>query len=340
MRKTPHFLLILITFLTCIFLHYSNIFTKTFVDIGFTRHSLDRILIVLPVVYTAFVYGLRNGLIGLGIGILIMLPRALFFSPSRADAIVESLEVIMISGLIIIWYDGMQKSRERHLQDIAELETAREKLRYYLQQITRTQEEERKRMARELHDETIQDLIALERLIDINMERDPGPYLETLDDMRTRIDKIMEDLRRFSQGLRPPMLDDLGLLPTLEWLCQNLERDFNIRTAIEVEGETRRYSSEIELMLFRIAQEALRNVWRHAHASNVKIFLGFHPSRINLRIRDDGKGFSMPTPITDSARGEKFGLMGIQERVRLIGGALHISSAPGNGTTVEVEIAL
>jgi signal transduction histidine kinase len=217
----------------------------------------------------------------------------------------------------------------------------RENLRFYLQQVTRAQEEERRRIARELHDDTTQNLVALSRRLDSLIST--SDYLSPkdvtrLEELRQETDRISDGVHRFSQDLRPSILDDLGLLPALEWLTSDISKHFGIAIGVAVLGSLRRPSPEIELVLFRIAQESLRNMWKHSEASRAWVTVEFGSDKINLTVQDNGKGFKLPEKIEGLASTGKLGLAGMQERAHLIGGTLTLQSKPGEGTTVMVEI--
>jgi signal transduction histidine kinase len=216
-----------------------------------------------------------------------------------------------------------------------------ENLRLYARRITQSQESERKRIARELHDDTIQSLIALSRRLEgLATGEEPlsEAVAERIRELWQQTSEMIRRVREFSQNLRPSMLDDLGLLPTLEELTTDLERQVGLQTEFRALGERRRLSSEVELTLFRIAQEALSNVRRHAKASKVTTTIELANSTVRMRIEDDGIGFR-PPKLTDDLRAEDgLGLIGMHERARLLSGSLQIESEPGGGTTVIAEI--
>ena len=228
------------------------------------------------------------------------------------------------------------------LEDVTERKNAEESLRHYLREITRAQEEERKRIARELHDDTAQDLVVLSRKLDsfvasaVNrLSVEDVSYVEKL---RQQTEHILDGVHRFSQDLRPSVLDDLGLVPALEWLTPDLTNHFGIAIALEVLGSVHRFPPEIELILFRIAQEALRNVWKHSEASKAWVTVEFGDDKTVLTVKDNGRGFELPERIEDLAVAGKLGLVGMQERAQLTGGRLTLQSEPGKGTTVIVEV--
>lgn len=218
-----------------------------------------------------------------------------------------------------------------------------ENLRFYLQQVTKAQEEERKRIALELHDDTAQELVALSRKLDsltssaAHLSPQDISYLEEL---RRHTDKILDGVRRFSQDLRPSILDDLGLVPALEWLTSDLTNHFGIAIGIGLFGSPYRLPPDTELVLFRIAQEALRNVWKHSEASRAWVTVEFDEAKTILTVKDNGKGFELPKRVGDLASTGKLGLAGMQERAQLIGGMLTLHSEPGKGTTVAVEVPI
>lgn len=212
-------------------------------------------------------------------------------------------------------------------------------MRFYVRQITQAQENERRRIARELHDDTIQSLIGLSRRLEAlttSYEQLPETTPQRVREIQKLVGNMIQRTRRFSQDLRPSVLDDLGLLPTLEELTADLNRT-GLRAELQVVGEKRRLASEIELTFFRIAQEALNNVKKHAQATKVVITVELTDSTIRMTVQDNGKGFKPPTPINRLAAMGKLGLIGMYERVRLLGGTLVVESEPGQGTKVIVN---
>lgn len=215
----------------------------------------------------------------------------------------------------------------------------RGRLESYVRQVTRAQEEERKRIARELHDDAAQSLVLLCRGLDGLGEPTwglPGSAGLRLRELRGEAGSILESVRRFSRELRPAMLDDLGLVPALESLTSDLGRRLGLVAGLEVSGVPRRLPPEVEVALFRIAQECLRNVERHAHASRVLVAASFEDPLLSLTVTDDGAGFD---PNVDHlAIGGRLGLVGARERAQLVGGSFSVRSRIGEGTTVTVKV--
>lgn len=223
------------------------------------------------------------------------------------------------------------------------IENARlyENLRFYVRQITKAEEDERKRIARELHDETAQTLAVLSRRLDaisMDSEQLPEPVIQRLEDMRELTHSTLQGVRRFSQDLRPSTIDDLGLLPTLEGLTTDLIEKGRIKAELKVLGDKRRLSPETELNLFRITQEALRNVEKHSGASRVVITVAFGADEVRITVEDNGRGFKQPDRTDELAATGKLGLIGMYERARLLGGTLTVHSKLGEGTTIVVDV--
>ncbi|MGQ9571724.1 MAG: PAS domain S-box protein [Dehalococcoidia bacterium] len=241
----------------------------------------------------------------------------------------------------LITSDGQPKAYQLIARDITEEKRMEDNLRFYLHQVTKAQEEERKRIARELHDETAQELVALSRQLDSLIcapEKMSKRNIRLLEGIREQVDKLLAGVRRFSQDLRPSVIDDLGLLPALEWLVSDLERHFDMTVGMAVLGPERRFPPDVELILFRIAQEALRNVWRHSEASRAWVTVEFGDGKTTLTVTDNGKGFEVPRSTADLTGVGKLGLAGMEERARLVGGKLTLESEPGKGTTVTAEV--
>ncbi|NPV09574.1 MAG: GAF domain-containing sensor histidine kinase [Anaerolineae bacterium] len=214
-------------------------------------------------------------------------------------------------------------------------------MQYYVRQVTRAQEDERLRIARELHDETVQALILLSHRLDAlaaDADHMPGAAAERIEELHELTEHIIQGVRRFTRDLRPPTLDHLGLLPALQGLVADLQGETDIESSVEVVGEQRRLAPEVELVLFRIVQEALSNARRHSGASHVSVLVEFHHDRVTVTVKDDGKGFHVPPRLGDLASGGKLGLMGMHERARLLGGTLEVHSAPGAGTSITASV--
>jgi len=419
---------------------------------GLTISAFGRILLLLPMAYSAIVFGIRGGIISMIVSLAIMLPRAFFTNQYRVLTLFEIAGVTLVGIMLNLWIEGLQREKKRTLQlernyrelfekahdaiwvhdvegniitaneatsvmcgykledligmnvktfmsedslkiaddirrrllsgqtmaqpyeqkliksdgtevnlmlttslikqdnqtktfqhiarDVTEQKKMDAELRFYVQQITKAQEEERKRIARELHDDTVQSLVVISRQLDKLASAQPPLMSDTtpLEDLGGQIDSILDGVRRFSQDLRPSIIDDLGLIPALRWLASDLKEHFNISVDIEIVGVERRFPPEIELLLFRIAQEALRNVWRHSSASSAWVAIEFSERKTLLTVRDNGKGFKLQDRLGNLSEVAKLGLAGMAERAKLMGGELRITSESGKGTVVNVEV--
>lgn len=197
-------------------------------------------------------------------------------------------------------------------------------------------EEERRRIGRELHDGPLQSLVLLLRKLD-SIARE-GVRGEVLVEAEEIINETAAELRRLSRALRPPILDDLGLVAAVRSEANGLARRSAIATTCEVIGDQHPLAEETELLILRITQESLHNVERHSGATSVAITLSFEPGRARLVVADDGRGIGS-VPSVPSLMGQgKLGIVGMFERVRLMHGTIGLSDRPGGGTTVTVEV--
>jgi signal transduction histidine kinase len=213
----------------------------------------------------------------------------------------------------------------------------------YLGMLTRGQEDERRRLARELHDDTVQALIALDQqaqLAQLALRKGAPEVGERLADVRRMTTALIGDIRRVVHALRPIYLEDLGLLPAMEMLVRETETAAGVQATFVTEGTAARLPLEHEIAVYRIAQEALNNIARHAGARTVEVRAIFEAGAFCLRIVDDGRGFTLSERVSDMAAGGHYGLMGMQERADLMGARLTLQSAPGHGTTVELRLSL
>jgi len=252
----------------------------------------------------------------------------------------EGAEAILKLTTTVVGVDGKPVGFQHIARDVTQEKRMQESLRFYLGQITMAQEEERKRIARELHDETIQALVVLARQLEdiISVSSDLSfDKRRLLENLRKQADDIMANVRQLSQDLRPPALDRLGLVPALEWLASDIGKRSGINVGVRIHGVSRRFSPEVELVLFRVAQEALRNAWRHAQATKTDVIVEFGDRKIRITIKDNGEGFDLPETTGDLVKRGRLGLAGMQERIQLVRGSLKMKSSPGEGTMVVIE---
>src|SRR5512140_1064692 len=222
--------------------------------------------------------------------------------------------------------EGIAEVRQlqRALADMSrKVQAAQEGLRDYIGAITAAQEEERARMARELHDDTIQAVIALKQRVQL-AERSVGETQAraTLEELETLAEHTIENLRRLTHALRPIYLEDLGLVPALQMLAREGSQGRGTAMTFQHKGRERRLPRDAELALYRIAQEALNNVMRHSQAAQASLEVEFGDREIRIAVKDNGIGFAVPATPTEFAPSGHFGLLGMRARAELSGARL------------------
>jgi signal transduction histidine kinase len=205
-----------------------------------------------------------------------------------------------------------------------------------LRRVLSGQELERRRLARELHDETGQALTSiLLGLKSVEEAKDPASIEQAARHLRELIVATLQDVRRLAVELRPKALDDFGLVPALERLAETISEHSGIPVQIAAQLGDERLPGEIETTLYRLVQEALTNVVKHARAKHVSILLVRRQDRVTAVVEDDGQGFDPQT-----TREDALGLVGMRERIGIVGGRLNVESRPDAGTTIAVEVPL
>jgi signal transduction histidine kinase len=213
------------------------------------------------------------------------------------------------------------------------------KLRLLTRQILIAQEEERKQISRELHDEVVQSLVGINIALATLTQGDASDAT-VLKERIARTQRVVEGavdaVHRFARELRPAVLDDLGLIPALRAFSKELSAQHALRIQLNAFSSVERLNNEQRTILFRVATEALTNVAKHAHATRVTLDITKLPGAIRMEIRDNGKSFAASRLQKSSTR--RLGIVGMRERVEMIGGTLEIEAKPGKGTTVRAEI--
>jgi signal transduction histidine kinase len=229
--------------------------------------------------------------------------------------------------------------QEARLRESEQRETLKSEL---YKRIVAAQESERQRIARELHDETGQALTAIGmglRSLEGDLQTSGrGSTKQNLRQLESLTANSLDELQRLIADLRPSHLDDLGLSSALRWYAGNIQERAKLGIQVEIHGNEPFVPTTVKTALFRILQEALTNVIKHAHANQVRIDLTYSPQEIHAWITDDGQGFKTET--VESSGRISWGLKGMEERASLLGGSLKIHSTPGEGTTVEVSVPL
>ncbi|MDO8473140.1 MAG: PAS domain S-box protein, partial [Dehalococcoidia bacterium] len=222
-------------------------------------------------------------------------------------------------------------------KDIGERRRTEQNMQSYVSEVIKAQEAERKRISRDLHDEALQSLCLLSLEMDAEIGKLPYRPDGRMERAKIALDATLEKLRRFCQELRPEILDQLGLVPALRHMASDIAENSSISTRVRVSGLEVRLPTEMETALYRIVQECFSNIRKHSHAKQASVKMLFSDSTVRLTITDDGQGFKVPRDLGDLAGKGRLGLRGMEERARLIGGKLTVSSKAGHGTSVEVE---
>ncbi len=228
--------------------------------------------------------------------------------------------------------------RARLYEELERRDAARAEL---LRKVITAQEDERRRIARELHDETSQGLTTLVIGLDdaATSTRTGRNHLpERLQDMKSMAVTVLENVHKIIYDLRPSLLDDLGLVAAARWYAESRLQPQGIETEVTITGRERRLPPELETVLYRITQEAVNNIARHSGATHARLRMRFARRGIDLQVRDDGQGFDLPALEAKPGEMRGLGLMGMQERVALLDGQLKVQSAPGKGTEIDVYI--
>lgn len=222
-----------------------------------------------------------------------------------------------------------------------ELRRKEQARRALLRRVFSAQEEERKRISRELHDETCQVLTGLAYALDEAIETFPSPeFKPQLEHMRALVTTALREIQHIILDLRPTMLDHLGLVPALRWYAESRLDGIGIRFTLHEHGEPTRLPTTVETALFRVTQEAINNIARHSRATRAECALYFAPNQVQIVIKDNGKGFDPKTIFSSNEHRRGLGLLGMQERMSAVGGRVEIDSTLGEGTVIRLLVPL
>jgi two-component system sensor histidine kinase UhpB len=236
-------------------------------------------------------------------------------------------------GAFLLEERRLLQSLARMLATHLDRQRAEQAMRTLSGRLVTAQEEERRHIARELHDEIGQVLTVVRmNLISLREPAEPASASARVEACTQNVDHAIEQVRALALDLRPPILDHVGLPAALRWFVDRIPEGTPATHLAVEDADASTLSPEVETAAFRIAQEAVTNVLRHAKASNVWVTLAARAPDLELRVRDDGAGFDLPA--SRRATADSFGLSSMQERVRLVGGRLEIRTAPGAGTEV------
>ena len=236
--------------------------------------------------------------------------------------------------------ESLRKSEQHYSQLLEQSQHMQEQLRLLSRQLLLAQEEERKKISRELHDEIAQTLTGINvRLATLKTEATVNTkgLQNKISRTQRMVEKSVDIVHRFARELRPTVLDDLGLIPALHSFVKNFSKQTRIHIRLTVFAEVEKLDNAKRTVLYRVAQEALTNVARHAQASRVDVSIRKLLGAVRMKIKDNGKSFKAQR-VMHSKRNIRLGLIGMRERVEMVGGRFSVESAPGKGTTIRAQI--
>ncbi len=342
---SPHLWIILMMIVAISFAYYPNygdirdiVWLDTLRIFEHVNH-INGIFYYVPIIYTAIIFGWIEAAISWLLSMLIILPKLIFiYGGYSFTSIVSNSLVLTIPVLIVLLITILTKWLEKEKEIYRERELVRQTI---MSQILKTQEDERKRIAQELHDDTIQTLLAIgnrmQYLLKKNGEKLPEENIKEIMFCSDSIHNIAKSLRKLCMDLRPSTLDDLGLVGAIRSLVNALNDD-SFKTQFVLKNENRRLPSEIEVTVYRFIQEALNNAKRHSEGTEAIVELEFSKKLVMIKVKDNGKGFVMPKSSSQFIANKKLGIIGMQERANLLGGNFIINSQLNKGTSVSLEL--
>jgi signal transduction histidine kinase len=351
--KNPHFwiLLVLTSFLILIYqfwpwrefqfegswhwLAWLTLLGKLAVFEGLSR--LIGSLFIIPCIYASLAFHLRGSLV-LAVISLAALFQVMLSMWKTPEPWIANIVYLLLPVILTTIINVELRLRTRDKKFYLELEKER---RMHLSKIIEAQEKAQQRIAREIHDESIQTLLAtashtekLRSLDNVEEIKAKAAWIEK------SIRSTTEELRRICRDLRPAVLDDLGLVPTLRWLIHQPYLEDSLHIQFSITGNEVKLPPVVELTVFRVVQEALNNVKNHAKAEAVVINFKYAPDLLTVSIQDNGQGFILPGRLSSYALKGKLGLIGIQERLQSIDGRFTIKSSRKTGTELLMEIPI
>lgn len=294
-------------------------------------------LFFIPFLYASLVFWWRGSLIVWALSMAAILPRMIYYS-FNLESLVRNIALSFVPLAMVAAIALELRWREKQRQILVEREEERQ---IYMLQIFKAQEDERRRIAQELHDDTTQELLVVvnraQRLASGRIPTTPEAraYGKSIKDAVLR---VSEGIRRLSRDLRPSILDNVGLVSAIRWLVDRLNEEEMINGRVVVKGIERDFGSESEVTIFRIVQEALNNVRQHSQATEVLVTVEFLPESVKIVVNDNGKGFILNKTAGDLATEGKLGIIGMQQRAKFINANFDIYSQPDKGTSASIKI--
>jgi len=294
------------------------------------------VLYFVPLAYAALRLDVRRCLVTWFVCFIIVLPIVTHYTFSFSS-LARNVLLLASPPLVAALVSSELRRRQRERELLMEREREQQR---YVDGVLAAQEEERRRIALELHDETIHSLLAAAHCIAVVGKGDgvDRSSAEALESIQKELSRTAVDLRRISYDLRPSMLDNLGLVPALDWLSRRVMDFDGPSVDIQTNGRSYRLSSRTEIAVFRIVQEALNNAVRHSQAEHIDISICFRDVGLEIAIADDGQGISRNQQESESRQQDGIGILGMRFRAAAIGGELTIESTANMGTVVRLIV--
>jgi two-component system, NarL family, sensor histidine kinase DegS len=338
-----YILIPIVIYLSILFVYYSRVFFdyrpewSWIIEVFEFHNNFLGGLFLIPLIYLA--YFSRWKVLALGVFVSLVSAIPLFMHYGSHGSVLALNIFYLCLPLIVVGYINIELNwRKRERQASLDREKERQ---LYMAKVFEAHENERKLIAQELHDDVIQNLLLsvkkIKGLVENASHRDQNDIALQALSVSHDIENTVKDIKKLSVDLRPGILDTLGFLPALKWLIDRLNEENSMVARIFILGEERDLPAGSEVIVFRIVQESMNNIRRHACATEVVLKVMFSQDTISITITDNGRGFQVPDSIEKLILQEKLGLLGIQERVRFLNGILEIQSEPGKGTQVSVE---
>jgi signal transduction histidine kinase len=235
---------------------------------------------------------------------------------------------------------ALRISDQNHRILLKDARRMQQRLRHLSHQVLSAQEEERKEISRELHDEIVQTLTGINvQLATLKIESGVSKrsFTKHISYTQRLVEKSVDIVHQFARDLRPTLLDDLGLIPAMHAYMKGFTKRTGLRVGFSTFAGVEKLSNDKRTVLYRVAQAALVNIAQHAHASNVAVAIKEQPNAVLMQVRDDGRSFDVDR-VLDSRINKRLGLIGMRERVEMVGGTFSVESAPGSGTTISATI--
>jgi two-component system, NarL family, sensor histidine kinase DegS len=339
-RNTHFWIIVAITFLLALFYNASYIHIEYlfpwFKDILAAKGAyslVTSVLFLIPVLYSSLIYKVRGALISWSVFILAIIPKAALSATNFENIAIISLFalVVLLLGLLLGFEYNFDIRRKVDFNKSKRIRW------HYLARLIKIHEYERQYVARKLHDNVIQSLLVVTNkahAIEANDRSMSSDAKKDIEKLETMLLLVIDDVRRLSQGLRPGVLDNVGLLPVLKWQADRITQDSGIKVEVRVNGLEHRLSPDSEVITYKIVQEALNNICQHSGASSAIVILDFVTPNFKLIIQDNGKGFDVAKNFAGYVEAGKMGLERMRQQSGLLDGTLDIRSEPGLGTTI------